>query len=147
MRRATTTLALALSVLGCGPAPAASEPFDLLTSWEPGSAPGNPCPAQPVAPCGGGPACRPGWHVDGELVVDPNGGTAVKVESDSDRGTVGTMMAVMWWPTFSGLRVGDRVEVLDPEGKVVAITGLRYRIMGSFEQIGFVACGDEVIPK
>jgi hypothetical protein len=132
MRGAIAALALALCLAGCGWFPPSGEPFELATSWEPGSAehPG---------------ACRPGWWTAGRLVVDPKGGTAIEVEG-GDKAKKGDTMAVLWWPTFTGRRVGNEVLVLDPEGHVVATTGQRYRIMGSFEMIGFVACGDEVTP-
>jgi hypothetical protein len=134
MRRVLSTLALALCLLGCGAAALLGEPFQLVTSWEPGSAesPG---------------ACRPGWWVAGLLVFDPEYGTALKVEEGDYLATKGSTMPVLWWPTFTGRRLGDEVTVLGPDGNVVAMTGRRYRIQGSFEEVGFIACGDEVTPK
>ena len=134
MRRAVTTLALALCLVGCGWLPPPGEPFELATSWEPGSA---------EAPG----ACCPGWWVAGLLVVDPTHGTDIKVESGDYFATKGTTMPVLWWPTFTGRRFGNEVSVLDPHGNVVAKTGQRYRITGSFEKVGFVACGDMVTPQ
>lgn len=130
MRRAITIFALALCLVGCGGKPA-GEPFRLVTSWEPGTA--------------GGAGCRPGWWAAGQLVFDPTYGTALKVES-GDR-PKGATIPVLWWPTFSGRRLGNEVSVLDPDGNVVVTTGRRYRIDGSFEEIGFVACGDEVFAE
>jgi hypothetical protein len=133
MRRVTTTLALALCLLGCGLAGQAGEPFALVTSWEPGSAES--------------PACRATWWAAGELVLDPKHGTALKVESGDYLATKGATMPVLWWPSFTGRRLGNEVTVLDPDGNVVATTGRTYRINGSFEQVGFIACGDEVFPE
>ncbi len=132
MRRTIASLVLAAGVVGCDAAAPLGEPFALRTSWEPGSA------AYPGA-------CRPGWWAEGLLVVDPNGGTAMNVDG-GDR-PAGSTISVLWWPTFTGRRVGSEVAVLGPDGKVVATTGRRYRIEGSFEPIGFVACGDEVTAK
>jgi hypothetical protein len=135
MRRAIAILALALLMVGCDSSLPGGEPFDLVTSWEPGSA---------EAPG----ACRPGWSVAGELVVDPQGGTAIKVEGGdyliSKGGQKGDIIRVLWWPTFTGRRFGNEVSVVGPDGKVVARTGRSYRITGSYEPIGFVACGDQV---
>jgi hypothetical protein len=85
--------------------------------------------------------------VAGQLVFDPEYGTAIEVESGDYLATKGATMPVMWWPTFTGRRLGNEVSVLDPDGNVVAMTGRRYRITGSFEEVGFVACGDEVSPE
>jgi hypothetical protein len=134
MRRAIATLALAISLAGCGLVPTQGEPFELVTSWEPGSAesPGS---------------CRPGWGTVGLLVIDPERGTAIKVDGGDFLDTnMGTTMPVLWWPTFTARRLGDVVSVIDPDGNVVATTGRRYRIAGSFEPVGFVACGADVLP-
>jgi len=127
MRRGIATLALGLCLAGCDSLPPPIEPFDLVTSWEPGSAEA--------------PGCRPGWWAAGRLIVDPNRGTAMIVESGDYRGPKGVPMPVLWWPTFTGRRLENEVVVLDPNGNVVVRTGRRYRIEGSFEPVGFVACG------
>src|SRR5215207_6855100 len=133
MRRAITTVALALSLVGCGSnGPPEGEPFELVTSWEPGTADFH--------------ACRPGWWAAGRLVVDPKRGTALQVEDGDYFVKKGDMIRVLWWPTYTGRRIGNEVMVLDPHGRVVATTGQRYRIQGSFERVGFVACGSQVTP-
>jgi hypothetical protein len=67
---------------------------------------------------------------------------------DQQRGPEGgDIIQVLWWPTFTGRRFGNEVAVLDGDGKLVARTGRRYRIAGSHEPIGFVACGDDVTPQ
>lgn len=133
---ATIVVALALCLVGCGePASPSGEPFELVTSWEPGRAPVN----------GGVSACRPGWWTAGRLVVDPKRGTAIEVEG-GDVYKKGATKPVLWWPIFTGRRVGNEVFVLGPDGNVVAVTGRRYRIGGSFEPVGFVACGAGVTP-
>lgn len=90
------------------------EPVPLLTGWGLGSAEK-------------GAGCHT-LSVRGVLVADPTSGTAIKVDSGSP--FVGKTMPVMWLPDFTGRRVGSEVVVLDPEGKVVATTGLRYQIAG-----------------
>lgn len=67
--------------------------------------------------------CFTNW-AEGPLVVDPKYGTAIIV------GEVQTPVA--WRPGFTGQRVGSEVEVLDPQGNVVALTGHSYRIAGGY---------------
>ena len=81
----------------------------------------------------------------GRLVVNPTGGTAIIVESGDYFAKNGTTIPVQCWPTFTGRRVGNEVSVLDLDGSAVATTGRRYRIEWSFEPVGFVACGDDVL--
>jgi hypothetical protein len=63
----------------------------------------------------------------GPLIVDPDDGTAIV-----DGAMGGATTPVMWRPGFSGRRVGSEVEVLDPDGEVVATTGRSYRIAGGY---------------
>jgi hypothetical protein len=56
------------------------------------------------------------------LLADPKFGTVLK---KSDNG--GTVPA-KWPPNYTARRAGSEVEVMDPHGHVVAITGRRYRI-------------------
>jgi hypothetical protein len=92
-------------------------------------------------------ACSLGWWMAGRLVVDPNGGTAIVVEG-GDFGTVGDTAQVWWWPTYTGRSVGNVVQVLDPDGSVVASTGQRYHISLAFPPGGppFVVCGSDATP-
>jgi hypothetical protein len=81
----------------------------------------------------------------GLLIVDPNYGTAIL---DEDAATVTRQqprpVPVMWRPGFSGRQSGSQVQVLDPDGRVVAVTGNRYRIQGGYWAYvnAFLACGD-----
>jgi hypothetical protein len=135
LRRVTTIVALALCLVGCEAAsPVPAEPFDLDHSRIPAD--------------GRLGACSLGWWTGGQLVVDEDRGTSVIVES-GDFATVGAKMGVLWWPQFTGRRVGNEVEVLDPDGRVVATTGQRYRIAAAFPMLEdgrLVVCGDEVTP-
>jgi hypothetical protein len=63
----------------------------------------------------------------GPLVADPKYGVAIR---DTDTG--GDLSPVAWRPGFTGRQVGSEVEVLDPDGKVVAMTGKSYRIRGGY---------------
>jgi hypothetical protein len=124
MKRISATIALGLVVLGCGRLP---DPVQLVTgtsALEP-----NGCFAFDVA---------------GRLTVDPSYGTAIIVKD----GTGG--IPVAWRPGFTGRRAGSEVEVLDPDGKVVATTGRPYDVEGGYVTDGswghpetsmFWACG------
>jgi hypothetical protein len=129
MRRVTAALALALCLAGCeSAAPVTPVPFELAHSKGPAD--------------GRNGACSLGWWTGGRLVADGDRGTSIVVE-DGDFGTAGDRLPIAWWPRFTGLRVGDEVEILDPDGHVVAITGHRYRIDAAFPfDTGFVVCGN-----
>ena len=131
MRRATTVVSLALCLIGCGAvSPFPPEVFELAHSREPST------------------ACSLGWWTEGQLVVDGNHGTSILVEG-GDFGSKGATLQVLWWPEFTGRRVGNEVEILDPDGKVVATTGRRYRIEAAFPMVedgAVVVCGSEVTP-
>ena len=76
-------------------------------------------------------SCHPAPAV-GLLVTDPKYGTAL----------LGRPVA---WPSgFSGRDAGSEVEVLDGDGKVVAVTGKTYEFAGTDDIVGgvraFVAC-------
>ena len=120
-------LTFAVGTAGC-----AGEPVQLLTRDGPVAAPLPP-----------GSLPRVGCYANfalGELVVDPVNGTAIV-----DMGTV----AVMWPAGYTGRQAGSEVEVLDPQGQVVAVTGHRYQIEGGTPPDAphaFLACG-YVLPK
>ena len=115
-RRLAPTFALALLVLGCGLFP--SLQVQLING--PPHATG--CFAADVA---------------GRLVVDPTYGTAIVDDGhESMIGARDVPMTVAWPPGFTGRRSGSEVEVLDPQGIVVATTGRSYRFLG-----GYVAAG------
>ena len=131
VRRAFTILGLALGLVGCISLPSADS-FELAHSKKPAD--------------GRLGECSLGWWTAGKLVVGPSGGTAINVEG-GDFAEVGDTMPVEWWPKYSGRRVGKEVEVLDPDGNVVATTGRRYRIESAFPMdAGFVVCGHDVTP-
>jgi hypothetical protein len=71
----------------------------------------------------------------GPLIVDRDYGTAIK---DMDVG--GSSAPMTWRPGFTARRVGSEVEVLDPDGKAVAITGRSYRLAGGYVHGEFWAC-------
>jgi len=126
-------VAVTLWLVGCdadSPLPP-STPFELVHSQHPTD--------------GETPKCSLGWWTAGRLVVDGDRGTSIIVEAGDIR-PVGRRLPVLWWPKFTGRRVGSEVAILDPNGKVVAVTGRRYRINEGFpfEDAGFVACNAEV---
>lgn len=123
MRRGITALALALCLLGCGSPVLPWDRVELLTDN------GNPPAPGCFTAAAGGP-----------LIVDRTYGTAIIV------GEVGSNppVPVMWPLGFSGRRVGSEVEVLDPDGMVVATTGRPYNLRGGFAHEDprvFWACG------
>ena len=119
MRRIGSTLALALCLLGCGVDAPWGERVALLT--------------------GDGPF-REKWRYEacytsaagGLLTVDPQYGTAIRDTHMRDPNDPGPASPVMWWPGFTAWRVGSEVEVRDPAGRVVAITGREYRLEGGY---------------
>ena len=105
MRLATTTLVLALCLLGCGST--------------------DPPVAVPLLT--GSRNCQVDAAL-GLLTVDPKYGTAIIDEqgAPSDRRPT----PVMWPPGYTGRWEDPEVVVLNPQGNVVATTGRRYRIAG-----------------
>jgi hypothetical protein len=72
---------------------------------------------------GGGPdGCGYPWQ--GLLVADATSGTALIT------GNRGDVVPVVWRPGFTGRRSGSEVQVVDPQGNVVAVTGHKYRLNG-----------------
>jgi hypothetical protein len=68
----------------------------------------------------------------GRLVVDPSHGTAII----GSGGTVDGRTIVAWRPGYTARRIGFEVEVLDPQGRVVATTGRSYLIPGGYVDPG-----------
>jgi hypothetical protein len=114
VRRRTSALALTLYLAGF--ATASDESVRLVTH--------NSLPV----------GCYTNWAA-GPLIVDPEYGTAIK-----DIDVSGSTAPVTWRPGFTARRVGSEVEVLDPDGKAVAITGGSYRIAGGYVHDEFWAC-------
>jgi len=114
VKRVERFLAVAVSVLllvGC-----ASEPVPLVTREQSG------CLAAPLI---------------GLLVSDSQFGTRVAVANGASE----PEPVVVWGPGFAARRQGAEVEVRDPSGAVVAITGRSYSIGG-----GYVNAGEVGIP-
>jgi hypothetical protein len=65
----------------------------------------------------------------GPLVTDPRYGTAIIDRGGMNQQT-NIAVPVAWRPGFSGRRAGSELEVLDPAGNVVAVTGRDYVIQG-----------------
>jgi hypothetical protein len=80
--------------------------------------------------------CGSGPPPDGfELLTGPLGcyaggerGAAGTLEVDSEYGTRFNGIPVMWPAGFTGVRVGDEVEVHDASGTAIATTGRKYYI-------------------
>ncbi|HET9853170.1 MAG TPA: hypothetical protein VFP56_11795 [Candidatus Limnocylindrales bacterium] len=106
--RGLKALTLAIWLAGCG-----SQSVPLLTGTGPFSPDDHSCYLS---------------YAVGMLVVDPNYGTAIIQEIGDGSPPFAT--PVMWWPGFSGRRVGAEIEVLDEAGTTVAVTGRRYKIGG-----------------
>lgn len=60
----------------------------------------------------------------GTLVADPTYGTRIEAGA-------GWTLPVMWPHGFRARRAGSEVEVLDEDGRVVAVTGRRYNLSGA----------------
>jgi hypothetical protein len=102
MLRVVTSVAFALSLLGCGTAKGERVALTITQL--------------PVSGCH--PLATPLY-----LVADPQYGTATKFNLGD------TMAEPLYWPTgYTGWRVGSEVEVRDTRDNVVAVTGHRYDI-------------------
>ncbi len=97
--------------------------------------PASPSLGEPVQLITGFPASGEGGcfllGASGLLVVDPKYGTAL-IDENPSQNPSGGPITVAWRRGFTGRRVGSEVAVLDPSGKVVAMTGKRYRLDGGF---------------
>jgi hypothetical protein len=119
---ATVVVALALCLVGCGLLPHHGDPVQLLA--------GPPGYDYSASSCFAA-------NVSGLLVVDPTYGTAIVANNHpSMLGLSDVPVTVAWRPGFTARRSGSEVEVLDPQGNVVATTGRSYQFWG-----GFVAAG------
>lgn len=72
-------------------------------------------------PATGSFAC-PASLIVGEFVADPEAGTAIV--------GAGQRYQVRWPPGYAGRRMGNEIEVLDADGAVVAVTGVRRQLGG-----------------
>jgi hypothetical protein len=124
MCRITTTLALALCLLGC------AGKVNLLTGGHEGCSIGGTRPMSIV----------------GELVADSKAGTAIRVDPSMalewGPEVAGSTLPVMWPPGFTGRRLPlGEVEVLTAAGDVVITTGRRVTLHTQFSG-GIDAGGD-----
>ena len=117
-KRRAATLALALLALSCG---SANVPLLTVTSR------GNSCLLA---------------QVSGLLVVDPTYGTAIVANDQPRQLELSDVPVTLAWSAgFTARRLGSEVEVLDPQGNVVATTGRNYQFSG-----GYVSAGDAFVP-
>lgn len=125
MRRVTTTLAMALCLLGCG-------------------SPGAPVELLHFEGSAGACSIAGGYEVD--LIADPTYGT-VAGDDTKAFGMVSDVGRPIWWPTgYTGRRFGSEVVVYDSDGKEVARTGRQYSMWPPFDRSAagqrLVACWD-----
>jgi hypothetical protein len=109
-------LVIGMTMIGCDAPP--GEPVPLLTGVGPGLV-GN----------GGQMSCYTDF-AEGLLIVDPTYGTAI-IDHDLPFAQP-KAVTIAWRNGFAARRVRSEVEVLDPAGNVVAITGHNYRIAGGY---------------
>jgi len=123
MKTALIAALMALIAIGCLAGASPSDPFK---SSEPSEsmAPVRLLTGVP-ANMGDGDGCFTN-AIEGELTVDPKYGTAIVTTTPPE----GLTATIAWRPGFTGRRVGSEIEVLDPNGNVVATTGNKYRIAG-----------------
>lgn len=122
MKRVAATLVVALVLVGCG----TLFPEPVLVTG---------IPAEQTLMMGGNNHGGCLWlRATGLLVADPKYGTAVVTDdwASETRPTPPTPIPVVWPRGFSARRSGSEVQVLDPRGNVVAVTGNTYRIDGGF---------------
>ena len=117
--RLVAMLAVALLLAGCGslmPRPA----VQLLT--------GDPSQVEGL---GRSDACFMDM-AEGPLTADPTYGTMIEIRHQEiiPRESPYPRLPVVWLPGFTGRWVGSEVEVLDPQGQVITITGHNYTIVG-----------------
>ena len=120
MKRVAATLVVALVLVGCGMLPPG--PVHLLT---PG--PADQIIGSSVYNTYGPDGCVSMPHA-GDLVADATYGTAFIATG----GAAATPLPVVWRRGFTGRRSGSEVQVVDPQGNVVAVTGHAYRFNGGY---------------
>ena len=77
----------------------------------------------------------------GLLVADPQYGTAIVDEYGQGGHPPERSVPIAWPSGFTGRQAGSEVEVVSPDGRVVATTGRRYSIPGGYANI-YVNPGD-----
>jgi hypothetical protein len=118
--RAAGAVLVAMLLAGCV-STASPSPSDFKAAW------------LVTGPDPNGGACFTNY-LDGSLVVDPVSGTAV---SDSSILTT----RVMWPSGYRARQVGAEVQVVRPDGSIVATTGNWYWVQGGYQGSVFYACG------
>jgi hypothetical protein len=129
-RVAATLVAVALVLAGCGTL--FPEPVHLLTA--------DAADFTGVSLMIGGFPDRCGYPWEGRLVADATSGTALIT------GNRGAVVPVVWRPGFTGRRSGSEVQVVDPQGNVVAVTGHKYSLDGGSMDNGDIMAADFVWP-
>jgi hypothetical protein len=93
-------------------------------------------------------SCHPAPH-PGLLAADPTYGTVLWAAGDGSTPPPGLGEPVAWPSGFTARYTGSEVEVVDGGGRVIAITGRRYELIGVGVDVGgiraFGACG--VFPR
>lgn len=112
-------LAVAPLLAGCGLIPPG--PVHLLT--------GDPSNVEGLGPS----SCFMDTAV-GPLTADSTYGTMIEITHREiiPAGSPFPRVPVVWLPGFTGRWVGSEVEVLDPQGRVIATTGRTYAFAGNF---------------
>jgi hypothetical protein len=124
MKRVAATLVVALVLVGCGTL--LPEPVHLLTP-----PPADGMIGSSVLITFGPDGCVSNPYA-GELVVDATYGTAFIATGGGDA----TPLPVVWRSGFTGRRSGSEVQVVDPQGNVVAVTGHVYVFNGGYVNDG-----------
>ena len=116
MRRGPATLGLALCLLGCDTAVVPVGPVHLaVVDGEPNQVIGCLNDSKTYL-----------------VIADAEFGTRAVLVLDEDTGAIADSSVPLYWPPgYTGSWAGFEVEVRDPAGKLVAVSGRRYRIMPS----------------
>ena len=111
MKKVLVAVLFLAGCVGSAPNSSSQHPVQLLTH-------DGPCQPAPVA---------------GLLVVDPNYGTALRHDGPEPASVV----PVAWQAGYSGRYAagGQEIEVVGPDGDVLATTGKRYLLAGGFGQV------------
>jgi hypothetical protein len=120
MRRVVISVALALSLLGCYAGGEGAPPGESLGGLAaPSASPGGPVPLLTVETQTSFGSCVLDLYYVGNVIADPTSGAP----TDAATGE-----SFAWPKGFTARRAGSEVEVLDPAGNAVLMTGQRYRM-------------------
>lgn len=118
MLRVVSSVALALSLLGCSSAGSSAPPVESVGSSAAPSAP----PGESVPLLTGDLGCYAGGE----------GGSTAPLLAEPQYGTSFFGKPVMWPTGYTARRAGSEVEVLDTQGNVKATTGRTYHISRAY---------------